>query len=188
VQSQGYAKILQNAATIELLMRMCKLVRRKPGAENQTADDYELALNSEGKLQDAFPGATWMRAWMTDDEVAVLIAAYHRVQLKIGPIVVELSDPACDLWLEKLIAGGVASDPLDSLGSDARADLVMRSVFHLANYRKGIFSFGLPLGSGESEPSPTDSDEPDDGPPQAEDEEIDIPETSELAPDPHGDG
>lgn len=186
IASRGYVQLLQNEATIQLLVRMCKKVRRKPGAQGHEREDYELALNRDGKLQDAFPGPAFMRLHCPDDEIAVLIATYSRVQLKIGPIVSELSEQACDLWLEKLIAGGVASDPLDSLGSDARADLVMRSVFHHRNCRKGNCSFGVPrasgwTGSGSSGESSSPAEDEVTPPP---DEDVIAPEVSEFPVDP----
>ncbi len=186
LQSQGYVTILKNRATIELLLRMCKKVQLKKGARTRTADDYELALNTEKELQDAFPGgAAWMQAWMPDDEIAVLVAAYHRVQLEIGPIVSELSEADCDLWIEKLIAGGERGDPLDSLGSDARADLVKRLVFHLTESRKVNSSSGAQLesGSDESGTSTSQVDEEVVEPPVVED--VEPPQVDDLAKDPH---
>lgn len=184
LQSQGYVTILKNRATIELLLRMCKKAKRRKGATQSTAADYEIAYNAEGHMQDAFPGAAWMQAHMPDDEIAVLVAAYHRVQLEIGPIVSELSEADCDLWIEKLIAGGERGDPLDSLGLDARADLVKRLVFHLAQSRKDNSSSGALLESG-SDGSGTSTETPEEvvEPPAVED--VEAPHVDDLAVDPH---
>lgn len=149
VSTLGYEGIFRNAVAIELLFRACKTVKRKPGLKDSTdigPGDYEMVQ----PMSPAFPGARWMRTTCTDDEIGVLTAAYLRAQMEIGPIVAMLSDAESDLWIEKLIAGGIAGDPFDSLASDAKTDLVMRSVFHLRNYRMGNFSFGVPLGSGST--------------------------------------
>jgi hypothetical protein len=149
IQTLGYAGVFKNACAIELLFRVCKLAKRKPGIPSGEVgpNDYEL----KEPLEPAFPGARWMREHCTDDEIGVLTATFLRVQREIGPIVAMLSDAEADLWLEKLIAGGVALDPFDSLASGALIDLVMRSVFHLRTYRKGKSSSGEPPENGSTE-------------------------------------
>lgn len=149
VATLGYDGIFRNAVAIELLFRSCMTVKRKPGLKDSKEvgpADYELVQ----PLTPAFPGARWMRSNCTDDEIGVLTAAYLRAQTEIGPIVLMLSDAECDLWIEKLIVGGVANDPLDSLASGAKIDLVMRLVWHLQNYRMANSLSGGQQGSGST--------------------------------------
>jgi hypothetical protein len=150
VSTLGYDGVFRNACAIELLYRSCVSAKRKPGlkgAADLNASDYEVLL----PITPAFPGARWMRLNCTDDEIGVLTASYLRAQMEIGPIVSMLSDAEADLWIEKLIAGGVAGDPFDSLASDAKTDLVMRLVYHLRNSRKANTSSGGQLENGSTE-------------------------------------
>lgn len=162
IHSLGYNGIFKNAAALELLQRVCMLARRKRGSDSRDlgADDYELKL----PLEPAFASVSWMRKFCTDDEIGVLTATFLRAQSEIGPIVALLSDAECDLWIERLIQGGVALDPLDSLASGALIDLLKRSAFHLRNLRMGRSSSGEPLESGSTE-STSSSDPSDEGRP-----------------------
>lgn len=129
VVSEGYQGIYKTAVSIELLFRTCR-VHDKLG-------------------ESVFPGARWMRKYMTDDEVGVLISKWLRVQLEIGPIVHMMSDAECDLWIEKLIEGG-SSDPLGSLASDAKTDLILRLASLLRKSRTDRTSSGEPRGGGST--------------------------------------
>jgi hypothetical protein len=157
----GYEGVFRNAVAIELLYRACK-------------DPRDKSLKAP-----VFPGATWMRNYCTDDEIGVLTATYLRTQMEIGPIISMLSNAECDLWIEKLIAGGEASDPFDSLASDAKTDLILRLVWHLRTYRTARSSSGRPLDSGSSD-SESSTEYPTE--PEAEAVQVDFDEPPPVDP------
>lgn len=104
-KSEGYTTLFENRAAIEVLFRACK----KP-------DDLDKPF---------FPTIEAIAKHLTVDEIGVLMNLYNIVREEIGPIVSRMSEEEMDAWIDRLVQGGRAADPLALLTLAARTDLLI---------------------------------------------------------------
>lgn len=139
--SLGYEDLYRDAKVCEMLTRACRRV------------------DENGKVLPIplFATAKDLRNQLVPNEIAVLISAYIDWQQESGPIVGSMTQDEMDAWLELLKEGG-SRLPLARLSSEARTDLLMRSVSLLRTSSTASTSSGSPPEA--SSPSTDETAEP----------------------------
>jgi hypothetical protein len=139
-QNLGYQDIYRNVSVVELLWRACR------------ASKEEMHIP-------AFLSPALMRKNLTTDELAVLMDAYLQFKVEAGPIISDMSEAEMDAWIKRL-AEGAGRVPLSLLSSEAKTDLLLRSVALLRSCWTGSGSAGSPAGSSSTEGASPGEDAP----------------------------
>lgn len=122
----GYEDIYRNELTFELIYNCC----RDP-------NDINRPVFLHPKLT---------RKFLTTDELAVLLDAYHLFRSESGPIISEMTVEEMDAWIAKLREGG-SRVPLARLSGEAKSDLILYLLEKLSTLTG---SAGSPPGSTSS--------------------------------------
>jgi len=130
-RSAGRDSIYETAVTSEILFRACR-----------RAEDLKLPL---------FPSSADVRAYLTGDEVAVLVSAYAEMQSELGPIKSQMGELEMDAWVARLTAGADAVAPFYLLSSEMKNDLIRHLAAQLRNSRRFNTGSGIPVESSISD-------------------------------------
>jgi hypothetical protein len=144
----GYETIYANESVVQILLRACR-------------DPLDVSRS-------IFPTASAIRSSLTSEECGRLFEYYLSVQLDLGPIITKLTEEELDLWVDRLVEGGLAASPFVLLSPDMQKVLAHSMASQIARSRKDTSSAGSPLDA-----PPLDA--PTDAPP------------SDLDPDPDAD-
>lgn len=101
----AFQNVYGNIAACEVLQRACR--------------------NPEDLERPFFPSSGEMRKHLSVDEIGVLMASYHEVQARLGPIMATMTDDEYKAWVETL-AKGAAVFPLARLSWPERTALMRR--------------------------------------------------------------
>lgn len=135
VDGLGYHDLYTDAKVCELLWHAC---RREDGAP--------VFVSSKG-----------LRQLLNGDEIAVLFQSYTEWQNESGPVIATMTEPELDAWIDRL-KEGAARLFLAQLSSEARTDLLMRSIARLQKSETGSSSRGSQPSESLESPPPADAD------------------------------
>lgn len=96
------------------------------------------------------PSPKDMRAVFTTDEIGALYSSFLDVCAEIGPIIGALTKDECEAWIDRLIQGGEALDPLGFASPAVLRDLLKCSVGRLRNSQTAPSSVGSPADDTDS--------------------------------------